>query len=68
MTRPRFLTKIDWDKLKKQKATLLKLKEGMTVTIPEKNDINGIVHLIDAIQDYAIDTMGMAEEDILNLE
>ena len=68
MTRPRFLTKIDWDKLKKQKATLLKLKEGMTVTIPEENDINGIVHLIDAIQDYAIDTMGMAEEDILNLE
>lgn len=57
-TRPRFITRIDWELLKKQKKTLLKLNKD--------EHIDGIIALIDSLQDYAVDVMGMSEEEVFN--
>ena len=67
MTRPRFITKIDWSLLKKQKKTLLIIKNcHEDITSDQTKDIDGIIHLIDAIQDYAVDSMGISEEEVFN--
>jgi hypothetical protein len=54
---PEFIKNIDWSELRNQKSSLIAVKtyyENNNVPfIPEHLD--GIVHLIDALQDYAVD-------------
>lgn len=61
---------IDWSELRNQKRTLLNvITELNTFTgfaeINEKqkkvDDLNGILYLIDAIQDYAVDDLGIVD-------
>jgi hypothetical protein len=64
--RPRFINRIDWGLLKKQKASLLDVIETISSKDNEqkKDDLTGILHLIDAIQDYAVDSMGLQEDEV----
>ena len=59
--------KVDLTQLREQKSTLYNL---MTNIKDEnvQNDLDGILHLIDGIQDYAVDALGLPEEDVFNLE
>jgi len=53
---------MDWKLLRKQKQSLLEVISGQEVTTDRKDDLDGILHTIDAIQDDAVDTFG--EEEI----
>ena len=66
---PEFIRGIDWTLLKKQKLDLLK-----TITDVEETDnaerlesLNGILHLIDSLQDYACDEIGIPDYMIFTL-
>jgi len=60
---PPCLTGIDWKLLKKQKKTLLKVIDN-TDNIPVLEHLEGIVCLLNAIQDYAVDVMGISERKV----
>jgi hypothetical protein len=63
---PEFIKKIDWKLLREQKQTL----ETFFYTKIENvaiDDISGIIHLIDAIQDYACDEMELTEKEVFDL-
>lgn len=72
METPEFIKNIDWQLLRKQKLTLLEISEQYdreysdeAVVIKERlKDLQGIVHLIDAIQDHAVDEMGMSSTEV----
>lgn len=60
MEAPDFIKNIDWELLKKQKLFLIETGiEGKTM-----DDILG---LFDALQDYAVDEMGIDEKIVFNL-
>ena len=52
---------MDWKLLREQKAELLN-------RIDDSDLLMGIVHLIDGIQDHAVDVLGYDEKEIFNLE
>ena len=68
---PEFITKIDWKLLREQKTKLIYLMNRARCTIEieedDSNAIEGIISLIDAIQDYSTDIMGLSEEEVFNL-
>lgn len=45
------LDKIDWDLLATQKATLLHVIYYANITEEQRENLQGIVHLLDALQD-----------------
>lgn len=47
---------IDWEILRRQKATLVHLACTDVFNQQTQQDIMGVVHLLDAIQDCAVDT------------
>jgi hypothetical protein len=51
---PVFLNKIDWKSLREQKQTILGIISWNKMTLLN-DSLDGIVNLIDAIQDYAVD-------------
>lgn len=62
---PKFIMNIDWSELRNQKAELLEVIEFLErLRMTDKNTptniqidaLNGILALIDAVQDYAVDT------------
>lgn len=61
--RPRFITRIDWILLRQQKAHINSIKRA-NLTDLQVESLEGILNLIDAIQDYAIDAMGLSEEEV----
>lgn len=65
MTNP--LINIDYAKLRNQKESLLKVIDTMEVS-DLSDDLQGILHLIDGIQDYAVDELGKEESVVFNLE
>ena len=70
---PEFIQKIDWKLLRKQKLTLLETIDDMEKRNSEYykdsiEDLTGILHLIDSLQDYAVDEMGIDETEWDNLE
>ena len=83
MKNPEFLQKIDWSLLKEQKLQLndligrlngdLKqyLKDGEEGLFKETqrdiDSLEGIVNLLDTIQDYAVDVMGINEDEVFYL-
>lgn len=83
MNKPRFLSKMNWSLLRLQKSTLLEViqdyKDRRRYALDSQDketaenheetirDLEGILNLIDAIQDYAVDGMGYSEKTIFNL-
>jgi hypothetical protein len=57
---PEFIQGIDWDLLRQQKASLLKVIADCD-NVPVLEHLEGILNLIDAMQDYACDTLGLGE-------
>lgn len=47
---------IDWSMLREQKLTLLKLLDDEHLSTKQKEDIQGVIHLIDDVQDNAVDS------------
>jgi hypothetical protein len=63
---------IDWELLKKQKKTLLNVIDSKFNSEPmlKKSvieDLTGILNLVDSIQDYAVDVMGVDEKTVFDL-
>jgi predicted ATPase len=58
---------VDYNLLAKQKSLLMSIREELLS--PEQHDaLRGVIHLIDAIQDYAVDALGHEESEVFNLE
>lgn len=78
MKTPYFIEKIDWSELRNQKTALinhiavLRKDQSEVNQIDVKNELadhlEGILALIDAVQDYAVDEMGMNPVDIYDFE
>lgn len=64
---PAFMQNMDWDLLRQQKKSLLGVIEN-TDNVPVLEHLEGIVVLIDAMQDYAVDIMGLDEKDVFLFE
>jgi len=67
-----FLKKIDFKELKEQKSTLIKLQAKIEKTKPkftqkEHDALEGIINLIDSIQDIAVDKFGYKERTVFKL-
>lgn len=60
---PAFIWRIDWAELKVQKKFLMDIINNMDGCV----EFDGILHLIDAIQDYAVDVMGIPEKEVFNI-
>jgi len=58
---------IDFKQLREQKKTLLEMIEKTSGGL-EDEKVMGIIHLIDHIQDYAVDVLGKDEKEVFNLE
>jgi hypothetical protein len=56
-SQPEFLLKMDWKLLREQKNYLLS-------TGNETEMMEGVIALFNAIQDYAVDTMGLSEKKV----
>ena len=69
METPEFIKNIDWSLLRQQKTTLLETIEAEKGGFEEMlTNLEGIVHLIDALQDYATDEMGINENSVYDFE
>jgi len=68
MKTPYFVEKIDWLELRNQKRLLLETINNDAVSPEHKEALEGILSLIDAVQDYAVDEMGMSEEDVFETD
>ena len=69
MSNKSILQLIDYGLLKKQKLSLLQVIEKLYSS--EKNlsiisNLEGLIALIEAIQDYAVDELGYSEEEVFN--
>lgn len=58
---PDFIQKIDWKLLRNQKHDLLKVINKESVNPKEKMSLEGILNLLDSIQDYGVDICGLSE-------
>lgn len=68
-----FFSKIDWSELRNQKAVLLDVIDGYNKKIGSENDdehsaLSGILHLIDGLQDHAVDVLGVNSNDVYDFE
>ena len=64
---------IDFPALKQQKLKLLNMIEDWESSpeVPKQEaakEVMGIIHMIDDIQDHAVDVLGKDEKDVFNLE
>jgi hypothetical protein len=60
----KFFSSIDWMLLRNQKETLL----NMPVNDWHRVDVDGVINLIDGIQDYAADILHLDEVEIFGPE
>lgn len=56
-----YIKRMNWQLLRSQKQLIVGLTNGATVSPEQSEAIEGILALIDAIQDSAVDTLGMPE-------
>jgi hypothetical protein len=54
---PTFIERIDWKLLREQKADVHLMAEGPSVSSHERESLHGVLHLLDALMDYAADTL-----------
>lgn len=59
---------VDWPLLKQQKLHLLDVLEQPTLTAEQTDALEGILTLIDAAQDVAVDVLGVPERDVFHLD
>ena len=64
---PEVLRGIDWDLLKQQKKVLLEMTENMD-DVPKLEAVEGIIVLIDALQDAAVDLYGLDENLVFEMD
>lgn len=62
---PEFMKNIDWTELRNQKTALLNV---IARDEQASNELTGILHLIDAIQDFAVDEMEIPEMYVYDFE
>lgn len=55
---------IDWVMLRAQKATLQRLSRMQILGVGTKQNLEGIINLLDAIQDCAVDTKEATEVEV----
>lgn len=65
---PLFIKNINWKLLREQKEVLVNIVYSDLLITTMSNQLEGIVHLIDALQDYAVDYMRLSDKDVFNLE
>jgi len=79
---PEWIKRIDWTDLRGQKTVLIKLADAIRNTLPQPNTdmvailvpkdtedvLEGILSLIDALQDYAVDELGVPEMHVFDFE
>ena len=63
---PELYKDIDWELLKQQKKSLLKVIEDCD-NVPVLEHLEGILVLIDSIQDDVVDNFGMSEDLVFDL-
>lgn len=68
MEAPKFIQNIDWELLKKQKEDLITVMSILDGGSELHESVEGILSLIDATQDYAVDEMGVDENVAYNFE
>ncbi len=61
---PPHVKNIDWELLKKQKLTLLNLYYNADLGQDAIDDIDGIINMIDSLQDDAVDIYGLEEDTV----
>lgn len=61
------IKKIDWSELRKQKSSLIRTISGM-LEGEEQDNLTGILHLIDAVQDYAVDELEISSIHVFDFE
>ena len=70
---PQLISRIDFTTLRTQKKTLIEIiddmeKKNAEYYKNETSDLSGILNLIDAIQDYAVDVVGLNPIDVFDFE
>lgn len=55
---------MDWNLLQKQKFQLIKLSVNTPIAEEDYDTIRGIIHLIDSLQDAAVDNLGIPAEKV----
>lgn len=69
MTAEELIKNIDWSELRNQKNTLLHIiNDGFLPDEEPKDDLNGIIHLIDQLQDYAVDELNIDSIHVFDFE
>lgn len=63
-----FIEKIDWELLQQQKQTIIEISEMGCFAEKDYDNFNGLLELIDSLQDYAVDVLGIDENVVFNLE
>jgi hypothetical protein len=67
MKTPYFIEKIDWTELRNQKSALIEVMNTVT-TVEQGQALEGILALIDAVQDYAVDELDVDEMHVYDFE
>jgi hypothetical protein len=70
---PDFIARVDFSTLRTQKKSLIEMiddmeKKNAEYYYNELSDLNGILNLIDSIQDFACDVMGLNPIDVFDFE
>ena len=62
-----FFEECDWELLKHQKLTLLKMFNKHDLSTEEASALDGIINMIDVMQDIAVDVMQKTEEEVFEI-
>jgi hypothetical protein len=65
---PEVILGIDWSDLRAQKTMLLETINNDAVDPEHKEGLEGILNLIDSLQDYAVDVLGIPEMHVFDFE
>ena len=62
------LSHIDWKLLKDQKKWLLEKVWNLKESDPDFEPLQGLIHLCDALQDFAVDELDVDENQVFDFE
>ena len=68
MTLGQFMRNVNFDELAKQKAELLAAIEIAERVGLDEEKLEGILYLVDLIQDTAVDILGYSEDEVFNFK
>ena len=68
MEAPEFIKNIDWELLKKQKNDMIIVMSILDSGSELEQSLEGILSLIDAAQDFAVDVMKIDENVVFDLD